>query len=127
MSNNSNTILFKELSYIIIGAAFTVHRTLGSGFPEHCYSHALDSEFKRLSIPFTREERFEVYYHDELCGHLITDFIIDSKIILELKSASEISSSHIAQLFSYLRATKLKVGYVLNFGSKSLGFKRLIL
>ena len=127
MSNNSNVILFKELSYIIIGAAFTVHRTMGCGFAESCYGHALALELQHLFIPFTREERFEVYYHDELCGHLITDFIIDNKIILELKSASEISSSHVAQLFSYLRATHLKVGYVLNFGSKSLQFRRLIL
>ena len=120
-------ILFKELSYHIIGAAFTVHRVMGCGFPESCYDHALTIELRRLAIPFTQQERFDVYYQEEHCGFLVTDFIIDRKIILELKSCEAITPSHLAQLFSYLRATKLKVGYVLNFGSRSLGFKRLIL
>jgi GxxExxY protein len=126
MSNNKD-ILFKELSYHIIGAAFKVHSTIGCGFHESCYQQALSIEFLSLTIPFTQQESFEVYYQDQFCGHLITDMIIDHSIILELKSAESITSSHIAQLLSYLRATKLKVGYVLNFGSRSLGFKRLIL
>ena len=125
MSKN-NEILFKELSYHIIGAAFKVHTTLGCGFSESCYQTALALELQSLSIPFTQQERFEVYYNDQFCGFLLTDMIVDRSIILELKSAETITSSHIAQLLSYLRATKLKVGYILNFGSKSLGFKRLI-
>ena len=126
MSNNKE-ILFKELSYHIIGAAFKVHSTLGCGFPEACYQQALSLEFLSLNIPYTQQERFEVYYQQQFCGHLITDMIVDHSIILELKSADSISSGHIAQLFSYLRATKLRVGYVINFGSRSLGFKRLII
>jgi GxxExxY protein len=126
MSSNKE-ILYKELSYIIVGAAFTVHRALGCGFPEHCYHHALAIEFQRLAIPFTEQESFDVFYNSEHCGSLRTDLIIDRKIILELKSAESITSSHVAQLFSYLRATHFKVGYVLNFGSKSLEFRRIIL
>jgi GxxExxY protein len=125
--SKTNDILYKELSYIIVGAAFTVHRALGCGFPEHCYHSALAVEFTRLAIPFTDQESFDVYYDSVHCGALRTDLIIDKKIILELKSAESITSSHVAQLFSYLRATHIKVGYVLNFGSKSLQFKRLIL
>ena len=126
MSNNKD-ILYKELSYHIIGAAFKVHSTLGCGFHEACYAQALSIEFLSLNIPFTQQESFEVYYNKQFCGHLITDMIVDHSIILELKSVETITSSHIAQLLSYLRATKLKVGYILNFGSRSLGFKRLIL
>ena len=126
MSKN-NEILFKELSYHIIGAAFKVHSTLGCGFAESCYQTALSLEFLSLNIPFTQQERFEVYYNDQFCGFLITDMIVDHSIILELKSAETITSSHVAQLLSYLRATKLKVGYILNFGIKSLEFRRLIL
>ena len=125
MSNNN--ILYKELSYIIVGAAFTVHRSMRCGFPESCYQHALSIELKRLGLSFTQQESFDVYYLDELCGHLITDMIVDSKILLELKSSESITPSHVAQLFSYLRATRLKVGYILNFGSRSLQFQRLIL
>ena len=126
MSNNKD-ILYKDLSYHIIGAAFTVHRAIGCGFSESCYDHALAIEFRRLAIPFTQQERFDVYYQDEHCGFLLTDFIIDRKIILEFKSAESITPSHVAQLFSYFRVTKLKVGYILNFGSSSLQFQRLIL
>jgi GxxExxY protein len=124
---SSTEILYKELSYIIIGAAFTVHRALGCGFPEACYHRALSLEFTRLAIPFTEQETFDVFYNSEHCGSLRTDLIIDRKIILELKSAESITSSHVAQLFSYLRATHIKVGYVLNFGSRSMQFQRLIL
>jgi len=126
MSKN-NEILFKELSYHIIGAAFKVHSTLGCGFNESCYQTALALELQSLSLPFTQQEKFDVYYQDQFCGYLLTDMIVDHSIILELKSAETVTSSHVAQLLSYLRATKLKVGYVLNFGSKSLEFKRLIL
>ena len=126
MSKNKD-ILYKELSYHIIGAAFKVHSTIGCGFHESCYAQALSIEFLSLNIPYTQQERFEVYYNEQFCGHLITDMIVDHSIILELKSAEAISSGHIAQLFSYLRATKLRVGYVINFGSRSLAFKRLIL
>ena len=126
MSNNKE-ILFKELSYHIIGAAFKVHSTIGCGFHESCYAQALSIEFLSLNIPFTQQERFEVFYNEQFCGHLITDIIVDHSIILELKFTETITSSHIAQLLSYLRATKIKLGYILNFGSRSLGFKRLIL
>ena len=124
---NNKEILFKELSYHIIGAAFKVHSTLGCGFHESCYAQALSLEFLSLNIPYTQQERFDVYYFNNFCGYLLTDMIVDHSIILELKSAETITSSHIAQLLSYLRATKLKVGYILNFGSRSLGFKRIIL
>ena len=126
MSNNKD-ILYKDLSYIIVGSAFTVHRTIGCGFSESCYCNALAIELRAQAIPFTQQERFDVFYHDEHCGFMLTDFIIDRKIILEIKSAESITSSHIAQLCSYLRCSKIKLGYILNFGSKSLGFKRIIL
>ena len=67
-----------------------------------------------------------VYYNDQPVGHLIPDMVINNKIILEFKSDNSIYPHHISQLFSYLHATKLRVGYVINFGCKSLMFKRLI-
>ena len=120
-------ILFKDLSYQIIGACFKVHASLGCGLPEICYQNALSVEFKLRSIPYTEQEEFNIFYKDFSCGHFHADFIIDDKIILELKSKESITSDHYAQLFTYLRATKLKVGYIINFKLKSLQFKRLIL
>ena len=77
-------IYYKELSYQIIGAAFTVHRKLGSALPEHCYQRALQYEFHYNHVPFTSQQKFEVHYDNDYCGHFLTDLIIDNKIILEL-------------------------------------------
>ena len=84
---NNKDFLYKELSYHIIGAGFTIHRAMGPGFPESCYGHALPIELQRLGIPFTQQESFDVYYHDELCGHIIP--------ILSLNARSFLNSSHL--------------------------------
>ena len=124
---NNNEILFKELSYQIIGIAFKIHTKLGSALPEHCYHHAFEHELTSQGIPFTTQQIHQVYYSDANVGHFYSDLIIDSKIIIELKSDEKITTNHFAQLFTYLRVCKLKVGYLINFGSRSLQFKRLIL
>ena len=126
MNNNTN-ILFKDLSYTIIGIAFKVHSKLGCALPEYCYSRALVHEFIKQDIPHTHQKRHDVNYDCEYVGHFFTDLIIDDKIILELKSDLKITPNHYAQLFTYLRTTHFKVGYIINFGSRHLQFKRLIL
>jgi GxxExxY protein len=119
--------IFKELSYSIIGAAFRVHSSLGSHLPEHCYEHALVIEFARLGVPCVEQKKFEIYYNGQHCGHFFTDIVVDNRIILELKSDERLTANHESQLFTYLRSSGLRVGYLLNFGYKSLQFKRLIL
>ena len=126
MHDNKN-ILYKELSHTIIGIAMRVHTRLGSGLPEHCYTRSMAIELDIEGIPHSTEHRVEVIYDHQIVGHLIPDLVIDSKICLELKSADNIYPHHISQLLSYMHACKLYVGYVLNFGVKSLQFKRLIL
>ena len=123
----NNNILYKELSHTIIGIAMTVHTRLGSGLPEHCYSRAMALEFENNNILYSREFKVTVTYNDQPVGYLIPDMVVDNKIILEFKSDNSIYPHHISQLFSYLHATKLRLGYVLNFGHKSLQFKRLII
>jgi len=118
---------YKDLSHQIIGCAFRVHTKLGSHLPEHCYEHALILELTKLGIHSVEQQRFEVLYDETHVGHFFTDIIVDSKIVLELKSDERLTLNHESQLFTYLRVTKLKVGYLLNFGNKSLQFKRLIL
>lgn len=119
--------MYKDLSYKIIGAAFKVHRALGSHLPEHTYEGALIIEFNMLNITCVRQQQWEVHYNDLHVGHFFTDIVVDNKVILELKSDERLTSNHEAQLFTYLRCSGLKVGYLLNFGYKSLQFKRLIL
>ena len=123
----TKNILFKELSDTIIGIAFKVHTKIGSALPEHCYHHALEQEMLAHSIPYTSQQCHQVYYNGSNVGHFFSDIIVDNKIILELKSSDCITQGYIAQLFTYLRISGLRVGYLLNFGTKSLGFKRLVL
>jgi GxxExxY protein len=104
-----------------------VHTRLGGGLPELCYSRSIALELDNLSIHYSREFKVVVEYNGQPVGHLIPDIVIDSKIILEFKSDKSIYPHHISQLFSYLHATRLKVGYVINFGCRSLQFKRLII
>ena len=123
----TDNILFKDLSYRIIGIAFKIHSKLGCALPEKCYQHAFQQEIDTQHIPFTAQQAHQVYYNDNLVGIYYSDLIIENKIILELKSDDRITQGHVSQLFTYLRVTGIKVGYVINFGAKSLQFKRVIL
>jgi len=119
--------LFKDLSFTIIGASFKIHRALGSHLPEHVYEHALLIELRRLGIYCTEQQHFDIHYDGQHVGHFYTDIIVDQKVILELKSDDKLTTNHESQLFTYMRTTGLHVGYLINFGTKSVQFKRLIL
>ncbi|MEW6092524.1 MAG: GxxExxY protein [Chloroflexota bacterium] len=119
-------ILFKELSYAIIGAAMEVHRTLGSGFLEAVYQTALAYELKLRSISFEEQVRLPVYYKNVFVGEYIADFVIDGKIILELKAVSEMNDAHRAQAINYLAATGFQLAILLNFGASKLQQERLV-
>ena len=124
----SKQIYYKELSDQIIGIAFKVHAKLGCYLPEHVYERSMVYEFDKQNIPCVHQQKLEVsYYNDQPVGHFFTDIVVDNKIILELKSADKITQNHFAQLYTYLRIAKIKVGYILNFGTRHLKFKRLIL
>jgi GxxExxY protein len=124
---DNKNILFKELSHQIIGIAMRVHTRLGSGLPEFAYTRSVAIELDKAGIPHSKEHRVEINYDDKLVGHLIPDLVVNNQIVLEFKSVDGIYPHHISQLFSYLHACHLRVGYVLNYGVRSLQFKRLIL
>jgi GxxExxY protein len=119
-------ILFKELSYRIIGAAMEVHRILGPGFLEAVYQKALAHELTLRGIPFERQKELPVYYKGQLVGHYVADFVIDGQIILELKAVSALTKAHEAQAHDYLAATGLRLAIPLNFGAESLQQKRIV-
>ena len=127
MSDDNKVILYKELSYAVIGACFAVHTRLGCALPEVCYNRALSVEFTNKKIKHDIQKKFDVFYDFVQVGHFFSDIVIDNKIILELKSNDKLTANHESQLFTYLRVSKLRVGYLVNFGLKSLQFKRLIL
>ena len=119
-------ILFKELSFAIVGAAMEVHRQLGLGFLEAVYQKALAYELTLRGIPFEEQKVLSVYYKGELVGEYKADFVTDGKIILELKSVSAISNAHRAQARNYLPATGLRLAILINFGAASLETKRVV-
>ena len=105
-----------------------VHKELGPGFLETVYQESLAFEFFEQRIPFEKKKDIRIFYKDKLLDkYYKADFLCFEKIIVELKALSELSNDHISQLLNYLKATKLRVGLLVNFGSPSLIYKRLIL
>jgi GxxExxY protein len=120
---------YQDITEKIIGAAFEVHKFLGNGFPEVIYQRALAIEFERCWLNYQREIEQEIYYRDvpEPIGKRRADFVVEGKILVELKAVSELTDAHLAQALNYLKAYRLEVGLLINFGSKSMEFKRVVL
>jgi GxxExxY protein len=115
-----------ELTGRIIGLAMEVHRTLGNGFQEVIYQRAMAIEFKKNLISFDREQEITISYKGEPIGSRRADFLIEGKILVELKAISELEDVHLAQAINYLEAYGLEIGLLLNFGNKTLQFKRVM-
>jgi GxxExxY protein len=119
-------LLYKKLTFSVIGAAMEVHRHLGSGFLEAVYQKALAHELRERNIPFEEQVHLPVTYKDELVGDYIADFVVDGKLIVEIKAVSRLNSAHQAQAMHYLAATGLRLALLLNFGATSLEHRRVI-
>ena len=110
----------------IIGAAMEVHRKLGPGFLESVYEEALAYEFELQNIGFERQKEIPVFYKDKQVKQFICDFLVDSKVIIEIKAIKEITEIGKLQVINNLKAGSFEVGLLLNFGVKSLDYKRLV-
>ncbi len=119
-------LLYKQLSFDVIGAAMEVHTVLGSGFLEAVYQVALQKELTLRGVPFERKVKLPVSYKGELVGEYETDLIVDGKIVIEIKSVARFNSAHEAQAIHYLTATGMQLGLLLNFGAGSLEYRRII-
>ena len=119
-------LLYKELTFAIIGAAMEVHGILGPAFLETVYQSALARELTLRRIPFEQQVHLPVSYKDVLVGEFIADFIIDGKLIVEIKAVSNFNSQHQAQAMHYLAATGCRLALLLNFGTGSLEHRRVI-
>ena len=102
-----------------------VHSTLGTGFQEVIYQRALAIELAFANIAFSREFEMPIYYRDEHIGTRRVDFLIEGEISVELKALTKLEDVHFAQAINYLEAYNLEVGLLINFGERSLNFKRL--
>ncbi|MGE9296347.1 MAG: GxxExxY protein [Puniceicoccales bacterium] len=115
-------------TYAIIGAAMTVHRELGHGFMENVYQEALAMELKFAKVSFEREKEIPVYYRESRLNVFYrADFICYGSIIVETKALAKTTSKEESQVLNYLKGTRLTRGLLLNFGSPSLEYKRLVL
>jgi GxxExxY protein len=122
-----NTALkFKEVTYAIIGCAMEVHKILGSGFMEFIYQQALEIEFRKAGIQYDREFEMKIIYKFEYIGLRRVDFLVNKIIPIELKAVSTLEDVHLAQALNYLEASNLETGLLINFGSRSLQYKRLL-
>lgn len=119
-------LLYKELTFAVIGAAMEVHKILGVGFLEAVYQAALERELTLRGIAFERKVKLPVRYKDLVVGVYEADLVVDGKFIVEIKSVSKLNASHQAQAMHYLAATGLRLALLLNFGTGSLEHRRVI-
>lgn len=120
-------ILYKDESYAIIGACIKVHTELGAGFLEAVYQEALEKEFTKRNIPFQRQPKLSLFFDGEkLKKYYIADFLCYDSIVLEIKALSFLSETNIKQLQNSLKASKQRLGLLINFGTPSLIHKRIL-
>jgi GxxExxY protein len=117
---------FEELSNKIIKSAIEVHKKLGPGFLESVYKKALIIQLKKDGLNIEVEKEIKIYYEGEEVGIYRLDLLVENEIIVELKSVKEFNDNHIAQILSYLKATGLKLGLLLNFAKATLEIKRIV-
>ena|SRR5688500_7539791 len=115
-----------ELTGKIIGCCMEVHRFLGNGFQEVIYQRALEIEFNKQLIEYSREHEMDIVYKGVLIGTRRVDFFIKGKVMLEIKALTRLEDVHLAQAINYLEAYRVEIGLLVNFGTKSLDFKRVM-
>lgn len=123
------TLKHQDITGKIIGCAFEVHTILGSGFHEKIYQRALALELKSQGLLFDRERAIDIFYkhYKKAIGSRRADFLVEEKVLVEIKAMNQLDGAHLAQILGYLKAYRLEVGLLINFGSKSMEFRRVIL
>jgi GxxExxY protein len=126
MKKRKVDLLYKDITYKIRGAVFAVHKTLGLGHKESVYHKALALEFKKWGLSFTEEKVIPVIYEGINVGVYKPDFIVEDKILIEIKAVPFIVRNHVEQMRHYLSSTNYKLGLLVNFGARRAQIKRII-
>ena len=116
----------KEVSDKIVNAAFRVHKVMGYGFLEKVYENCMRIELQKSKLKVNQQTDIKVYYDEEIVGDYRFDLFVNDCIIVELKAEKNYNNAHEAQLLNYLKATKIKVGYLINFGRTKLEFNGMV-
>jgi len=118
-------LLYEDITRKIIGCAMKVHSTMGNGFQEVVYQRALAIEMDKQGLSFSREHEMDIYYSGQIVGSRRVDFFVEEKILVELKAIIQLEDVHLAQAINYLEAFSKQVGLLINFGNRSLQFRRV--
>lgn len=119
-------LIHSEITRQIIGAAFEVHRVLGPGFLESVYEKAMAYELRSRQLDVHAQVEVPIYYKGvEIATH-IPDLVVEGKVIVELKAAKDLADAHVSTVMSYLKATRLQVALLINFGKPSVQYKRIV-
>jgi GxxExxY protein len=116
---------YEDLTHKIIGCAMQVHKTLGNGFQEVIYQRCLSIEMQYAGIQFEREKEMKIHYREYQVGTRRVDFFVENIIMVEIKAVINLQDVHLAQAMNYLEAYNTEIGLLINFGAKSLQFKRV--
>lgn len=122
----SETYKHSDITGKTIGCAMKVHSAIGNGFQELIYQRALSIEMKKHDLVFTREKEMPIYYSGYNIGTRRVDFLVEEIVSVEIKAITKLEEVHLAQAINYLKAYDLEIGLLINFGSKSLEYKRII-
>lgn len=122
-----NELLYKDEAYKIIGLCMEIHKILGNGFLENVYKDALEVELELNNFAFKREREFNIIYKNRILRHkYFADFVVNDIILLEIKTCENLIAEHVSQVINYLKASNIKLGLLINFGSSSLQYKRIV-
>ncbi len=119
-------IIYPELSHAVVGVAYEVHKQLGPGFSEDIYEKAFIHELKTRGISYEEQKVIPIFYKGENLGIYRLDLIVDGKIIVELKAVTQMNDLFKQQVLSYLKATHLQLGILVNFGNQSVEYFRVV-
>ncbi len=123
---NEDKVIYKKLSYDIMGAVFEVYNELGYGFKERYYEEAIAKEFDRIKLVYKRQLPYKLKYKDEIIGTYRLDFLVEDRIVIELKQGNFYSKQNITQTLQYLKATNLKLAILINMTQQGVKFKRIL-
>jgi GxxExxY protein len=117
---------YSDITEKIIGCAMRVHQRMRNGYQELIYHRCLIIEFNKNNLPFLNESELPIFYENVQVGKRRVDFLVDDKVIVEIKALTDLTDAHLAQALNYLEALNLEVGLLINFGGRSLEVRRLI-
>jgi GxxExxY protein len=126
MNTHNNKLIYPELSYKIVGILFKVHNELGNKYQEKYYQRAIEIELKNQNIKFVKEIPVDLEYEKEKIGKYFLDFLIDDKVVLEIKTIPRLRPRDFKQVLAYLKSINLKLGIIANFHSEQLTFHRIL-